>query len=68
MRHTKTAMLCLLTSLLLIFSTLPVWAADKGRDEETIGNATTVLQAMVASKDVPAEHWQGLIASSFYRA
>ena len=55
MRHTKTAMLCLLTSLLLIFSTLPVWAADKGSDEETLGNATTVLQAMLASKDVPAE-------------
>ena len=30
MRHTKIAMLCLLTSLLLIFSTLPAWAADKG--------------------------------------
>jgi lipid-binding SYLF domain-containing protein len=55
MRHTKTAMLCLLTSLLLIFSTLPVWAADKGSDEETLGNATTVLQAMLTSKDVPAE-------------
>jgi len=55
MQHTKKAMLCLLTSLLLIFSTLPVWAADKGSDEETLGNATTVLQAMLASKDVPAE-------------
>jgi SH3 domain-containing YSC84-like protein 1 len=55
MRHTKTAMLSLLASLLLIFSTLPVWAADKGSDEETLGNATTVLQAMLASKDVPAE-------------
>src|SRR5271166_1122327 len=54
MRHGKTAMLCLLTSLLLIFSTLPVWAADKGSDEETLRNATTVLRAMVASKDVPA--------------
>jgi SH3 domain-containing YSC84-like protein 1 len=55
MRHTQTAMLCLQTSLLLIFSTFPVWAADKGSDEETLGNATTVLQAMLASKDVPAE-------------
>ena len=55
MRHTRTARLCLLTSLLLIFSTLPVWAADKGSDEETLRNATTVLQAMLASKDVPAD-------------
>jgi SH3 domain-containing YSC84-like protein 1 len=55
MRHTQTAMLCLLTSLLLIFPTLSVWAADKGSDQETLGNATTVLQAMLASKDVPAE-------------
>ncbi len=54
MRHFKTAMLCFLTSLLLIFSTLPVWAADKGSDEETLRNAATVLRAMLASKDVPA--------------
>jgi hypothetical protein len=30
MRHAKITMRCLLTSLLLIFCTLPVWAADKG--------------------------------------
>jgi len=34
--------------------TLPVWGADKGKDEETIRNAATVLQAMVGSQDVPA--------------
>jgi lipid-binding SYLF domain-containing protein len=43
----------LLTTLLLIL-TLPAWGADKTKDEETIRNATTVLQAMVGSKDVPA--------------
>jgi SH3 domain-containing YSC84-like protein 1 len=32
---------------------LPVWGADKNKDEETIRNATTVLQAMVGSKDIP---------------
>ena len=32
---------------------LPVWSADKNKDEETIRNAATVLQAMVGSKDVP---------------
>jgi len=49
----KTAISCLLTSLLLVL-TLPMWGADKNKDEETIRNAATVLQAMVGSKDVPA--------------
>jgi SH3 domain-containing YSC84-like protein 1 len=49
----RTALSCLLASLLLIL-TLPAWGADKTKDEETIRNATTVLQAMVGSKDVPA--------------
>jgi len=53
MTRTKIAISCLLTSLLLIL-TLPAWGADKTKDEETIRNATTVLQAMVGSKDVPA--------------
>ena len=53
MPRTKTAISCLLGSLLLLL-TLPVWGADKTKDEETIRNATTVLQAMVGSKDVPA--------------
>jgi hypothetical protein len=41
----------------LIFSTLPLWAADKGSDEETLRNATTVLQAMLASKDVASARY-----------
>ena len=53
MPRTKIAVACLLTSLLLIL-TLPAWGADKTKDEETIRNAATVLQAMVGSKDVPA--------------
>jgi SH3 domain-containing YSC84-like protein 1 len=53
MTRTKTAICCLLTSVLLIL-TLPAWGADKTKDEETIRNATTVLQAMVGSKDIPA--------------
>ncbi|MDR3747552.1 MAG: lipid-binding SYLF domain-containing protein [Acidobacteriota bacterium] len=43
----------MLTSLLLVL-TLPAWGADKNKDEETIRNAATVLQAMVGSKDIPA--------------
>jgi len=53
MPHKKTAVLGLFTSMLLICSTVPVWGADKTKDEETIRNATTVLQAMVASNNVP---------------
>jgi len=53
MPKTKTAISCFLTSLLLVL-TLSAWGADKAKDEETIRNATTVLQAMVGSKDIPA--------------
>ena len=52
MPRIKTAIPGLLTSLLLIW-TLPAWAADKGKDEETIKKATAVLQAMLTSKAVP---------------
>jgi SH3 domain-containing YSC84-like protein 1 len=53
MPKTKTAISCLLTSLLLLL-TLPAWGADKNKDEETIRNAATVLQAMLGGNDVPA--------------
>jgi SH3 domain-containing YSC84-like protein 1 len=53
MPRTKIAISCLLTTLLLIL-TLPAWGADKSKDEETLRNANTVLQAMVESKDIPA--------------
>jgi len=52
MPRIKIAISWSLTSLLLIW-TLPAWGADKGKDEETIRNATTVLQAMLTSKAVP---------------
>jgi SH3 domain-containing YSC84-like protein 1 len=54
MPQKKTVVLSFFASVLLICSTLPVWGADKTKDEETIRNAATVLQAMVSSKDVPA--------------
>jgi SH3 domain-containing YSC84-like protein 1 len=53
MLRKKTAVLSLLTSALLVSSALPVSGADT-KDEETIRNASTVLQAMVGSKDIPA--------------
>jgi len=59
MPRIRIAVSLLLTSLFLILS-LPMGAATKTDDEQTIRNATSVLQAMVASKDVPA----GVIAKA----
>ncbi len=53
MPRIKTVVPSLLTCAFLIGSTLPVLGADKSKDEETIRNATTVLQAMVSTKDIP---------------
>ena len=49
----KRAVPGLLVATLLLLS-LPVFAADKASDEQTLRNAATVLQAMVATNDVPA--------------
>ena len=53
MLRTKSTLMCLFASLVLVFAGLPAWGASKADDEETIRNATTVLQAMVSSKDIP---------------
>ncbi len=53
MLRTKTAVCCLLMSLVLIAVTIPMWAANATKDEETIRNASTVLQAMLSSHSVP---------------
>jgi lipid-binding SYLF domain-containing protein len=53
MLSSKKSVLCVLASLALFCVTLPIWGADKSDDEETIRNATTVLTAMLGSKDVP---------------
>ena len=52
MLRTQRVLSYLLASLTVIFLALPSWGASPG-DEETIRNATTILQAMVASKDIP---------------
>ena len=48
----KRAATSLLTSLALILLTLPARSADKGDDEETLRNATAVLQAMLSDKSI----------------
>ena len=54
MLHTKKAAPRLLACLLLSLLTVPLWAADKASDEETLSNAANVLRAMLESNDVPA--------------
>jgi SH3 domain-containing YSC84-like protein 1 len=54
-RFAKKALPRFLTTLLIALLILPALAADKASDEETLRNATTVLQAMLAGKDVPAD-------------
>ena len=49
----KISVTCLLTFLLLISVLLPVRADDTAKDQETLGNAATVLQAMLDAKSVP---------------
>ncbi|HVP50523.1 MAG TPA: lipid-binding SYLF domain-containing protein [Terriglobales bacterium] len=44
-----------LTSLIVMLLTLPAWGGDKEKDQETVKNATTVLQDMLSSKAVPAD-------------
>jgi lipid-binding SYLF domain-containing protein len=43
------------TMLLMTLSLLPAWGADKTKDEETIGNATNVLTAMLSGGAVPGD-------------
>jgi lipid-binding SYLF domain-containing protein len=54
MLSTKRAVPWLFAALFLILTSLPMCAVTKADDEQTIRNATAVLQAMLASKEVPA--------------
>jgi len=49
----RKSFLGVLTALALVVVALPAWSADKASDEETIRNATTVLEAMLSSNDMP---------------
>jgi len=52
MLRTQRVLPYLLASLIVVFLALPSWGASAG-DEETIRNATTILQAMVATNGIP---------------
>lgn len=52
-RMAANTLLCFL--VVTILSVLPAWGGDKEKDEETLKNATTVLQEMLNSNNVPAD-------------
>jgi lipid-binding SYLF domain-containing protein len=52
-RTGRRALPGLLIALLVMGLTLPLWGADKNKDEETLRNAASVLEAMVNSSNVP---------------
>src|SRR5271169_6348700 len=54
MERIKMGMAYLLASLLLGSFVWPVHADDSSKDEETLGNAATVLKGMLNDKSVPA--------------
>ncbi len=49
----KRAVPAVLILALVAVLGVPMWAADKSSDDQTLRNAATVLQAMLSSKDIP---------------
>jgi SH3 domain-containing YSC84-like protein 1 len=49
------AMCCLLTSFVMLLLTLPLLAADKEKDEDTLRQANLVLQGLIDSKSIPTD-------------
>lgn len=54
-RITGKALCCFLTSFAMLLLTLPLLAADKEKDEDTLRQANLVLQGLVDSKSIPAD-------------
>ncbi len=55
MPYIKTTIPRVLVYVLSIFLTFPLWGAGKTKDEETLRNAASVLQAMLDDKSVPQQ-------------
>src|SRR5215469_17721769 len=51
----KNSSVYFLVPAFLLGLALPIWAGDKEKDEETLKNATTVLQAMLTDKNIPPD-------------
>ena len=54
-RITGKALCCFLTSFVMLLMTLPLLAADKEKDEDTLRQANLVLQGLVDSKSIPPD-------------
>jgi lipid-binding SYLF domain-containing protein len=54
-RIAKRALPCLLTSIIAMLLTLPSFAADKQKDEDTLQQANIVLQDMLNDKNISPE-------------
>jgi len=52
---TRKTLLCCLAFIVMVLLILPVFAADKAKDEETLRHANLVLQDMLNSKDISPE-------------
>jgi lipid-binding SYLF domain-containing protein len=44
-----------LISMFIVALTLPVWAGSKEKDEQTLQNATNVLQQMLSDQNIPSD-------------
>jgi SH3 domain-containing YSC84-like protein 1 len=51
-RITRNALVCCLTSIVMLLLILPAFAADKQKDEDTLRKANLLLQDMLNSKDI----------------
>lgn len=51
----KKSMCIWLASICVIALALPVWAGSKEKDEETLKNATNVLQKMLGDQNIPSD-------------
>jgi len=54
-RITGKALFCFLTAFVMLLVTLPLLAADKEKDEDTLRQANLVLQGLVDSKSIPPD-------------
>lgn len=54
-RPRKKSMRIWLVSMFVIVLALPVWAGSKEKDEETLKNATNVLQRMLSNQSIPSD-------------
>ena len=51
----KKTLSVLLVSIFIVALALPVWAGSKEKDEQTLQNATNVLQQMLSDQNIPSD-------------